>query len=277
VEPDPGFEAFLQRVAARLVPVDFARVPVAQGGVTHAAVALLLRPENRTPGSDPPGDSAEILFIKRAIRAGDPWSGHLAFPGGRAEERDASLLEIAMREATEEVGIDARQGGRLLGRLPTLRPSSASIPSITVTPFVALVPAGAVPRPQPEEVQEAFWIPLAALRGTGLSAIVRWNQGGHTRTARLSVTEGPDLGHHRAHSHSIPRACRVTLSIRRRTTYGCRNLLHGVADVVHRDHHAGHLVLPGALEEAPLILPGSRGSPGTVIRVSSLPFGEDAW
>jgi 8-oxo-dGTP pyrophosphatase MutT (NUDIX family) len=178
---DPSFEAFLQRLAARLDPADPAKVPAAEGGVTHAAVTLLLRPAGRDLGSDATEDSTEILFIKRAARAGDPWSGHLAFPGGRAEEWDATLLDIAIREAAEEVGIDARQGGRLLGRLPTVRPLSARIPSITVTPFVALAPPGAVLRLQPEEVEEAFWMPIAALRRSGRSATVRWETRDGTR------------------------------------------------------------------------------------------------
>ena len=178
---DSSFEAFLQRLAARLDPADLGKVPIAEGGVTHAAVTLLLRPAGGEDGSDATADSAEILFIKRAVRAGDPWSGHLAFPGGRAEEWDATLLDIAMREAAEEVGIDARQGGRLLGRLPTVRPLSARIPSITVTPFVALAPPGAVLRLQPEEVEEAFWMPITALRRSGRSATVRWETRDGTR------------------------------------------------------------------------------------------------
>ncbi len=177
---DNSFEAFLQRVQARLDPVDQAGMPAAEKGLTHAAVTLLLRPAGggahgrAGDAGHATGDSAEILFIKRAERAGDPWSGHLAFPGGRAEKEDATLLDLAMREAAEEVGIDARRGGRLLGRLPTVRPVSARIPSITVTPFVALAPQGAVPRVQPEEVEEAFWMSLAALRRSGRSASVRW-------------------------------------------------------------------------------------------------------
>jgi 8-oxo-dGTP pyrophosphatase MutT (NUDIX family) len=176
-----SFEAFLQRVSARLDPVDLARMPAAEGGVTHAAVTLLLRQAAGGAGGGAAGDSAEILFIKRAVRARDPWSGHLAFPGGRAEARDATLLDIAMREAAEEVGIDARHGGRLLGRLPTIRPLSVHIPSITVTPFVALAPQGAIPRLQPEEVEEVFWMSLAALRSTGRSAVVRWEARDGTR------------------------------------------------------------------------------------------------
>jgi 8-oxo-dGTP pyrophosphatase MutT (NUDIX family) len=154
------------------------KVPAVEGGVTHAAVTLLIRPVDgyaiNDPDGDARGDSAEILFIKRAERPGDPWSGHVAFPGGRAEVSDDTLLDIAMREAAEEVGIDARQGGRLLGRLPMLRPIGARIPSITVTPFVALVPPGAVARTQPTEVEEAFWMPIVVLRANGRTAKVRW-------------------------------------------------------------------------------------------------------
>ena len=178
---DLPFEAFLQRVSARLDPVDVGKMPAAEEGVTHAAVTLLLRPAGGSAGGDVRGDSAEILFIKRAQRAGDPWSGHLAFPGGRAEKQDATLLDLAMREAAEEVGIDARHGGRLLGRLPTVRPLSTLIPSITVTPFVALAPRGSIPRLQPAEVEEAFWMPLAVLRRTGRSAVVRWEARDGTR------------------------------------------------------------------------------------------------
>jgi len=178
---DFPFEAFLQRVEARLDPVDLAKIPAAEEGVTHAAVTLLLRPAGGAADGDATGDSAEILFIKRAERPGDPWSGHLAFPGGRAEKQDATLLDLAMREAAEEVGIDARHGGRLLGRLPTVRPLSTRIPSITVTPFVALAPQGAIPRLQPAEVEEAFWMPLAELRRTGRSAVARWETKDGTR------------------------------------------------------------------------------------------------
>ena len=197
--PNPSFEAFLARIAARLDPVDLEKVPAAEAGTTHAAVTLLLRPAGgeagRDAGDDAASDSAEILFIKRAERAGDPWSGHLAFPGGRAEKRDATLVEIAMRETAEEVGIDARQGGRLLGRLPTVHPLSTRIPSITVTPFVALAPEGAVPRPQPQEVEEAFWVSLAALRRSGRSATVRWEvKGGMRELPAFPSPRGPIWG-----------------------------------------------------------------------------------
>ena len=178
---DLPFEAFLQRVSARLDPVDVAKMPAAEKALPTRRSRSSCARRAGAPGGDVRGDSAEILFIKRAERAGDPWSGHLVFPGGRAEKQDATLLDLATREAAEEVGIDARHGGPLLGRLPTVRPLSTLIPSVTVTPFVAFAPRGAIPRLQPAEVEEAFWMPLAVLRRTGRSAVVRWEARDGTR------------------------------------------------------------------------------------------------
>jgi 8-oxo-dGTP pyrophosphatase MutT (NUDIX family) len=90
---------------ARICSALDSHTPVAteEEGVRKAAVALIFRlGENDVP---------ELLFIKRAEYEGDPWSGQIAFPGGRAEERDGSLAETAIRETREETGIDlAREG-----------------------------------------------------------------------------------------------------------------------------------------------------------------------
>ena len=165
-----AFETFLDRLTARLDPAD---APAASsGGAIHAAVALLLRPAAMA-GDGIVDGSAELLFIRRAERDGDPWSGHVAFPGGRPVAGDADLLAVAVRETSEEVGIDVRRGGRVLGRLPTIETLSARLPAVDVTPFVALAPEGAGAHPDPAEVEHAFWVPLAALRNAGPSAVVR--------------------------------------------------------------------------------------------------------
>jgi 8-oxo-dGTP pyrophosphatase MutT (NUDIX family) len=165
-----AFDALLDRLSARLDPTDAPMWP--GGGTIHAAVALLLRPAAGAAGGTVDG-SAEILFIRRAQREGDPWSGHIAFPGGRPEAGEADLLAVAVRETVEEVGIDVRRGGRVIGRLPTVEPLSARLPPIDVTPFVALAPEGAAAHPDPGEVEEAFWVPLSELRSAGPSAVVR--------------------------------------------------------------------------------------------------------
>jgi 8-oxo-dGTP pyrophosphatase MutT (NUDIX family) len=173
-----AFGAFLDRLSARLQPVD---VPAFSGGGTiHAAVILLLRPAAKAAGDDVDG-SAEVLCIRRAQREGDPWSGHIAFPGGRPTAADPDLLAVAVRETVEEVGIDVRRGGRVLGRLPTVEPQSRRLPPVDVTPFVALAPEGAGARPDLGEVADAFWVPLSSLRDAGRSEVVRHVVGGGPR------------------------------------------------------------------------------------------------
>src|SRR5262245_57207262 len=69
------------------------------------------------------GDSArgpEILLIRLAAHPDDPWSGHMAFPGGREDPGDPDLLSTAMRETLEELSLDLRSAARLLGSLDEL-------------------------------------------------------------------------------------------------------------------------------------------------------------
>lgn len=63
----------------------------------EAAVAVILRGQ---------GPDTDILFIKRAEKRGDPWSGHMAFPGGHRETGDRDLKAAAERETLEEIGLD---------------------------------------------------------------------------------------------------------------------------------------------------------------------------
>lgn len=117
-----------------------------------ASVALLVRPG---------GAELEILVIQRGIRAGDPWSGHMAFPGGRQDPADRDALATAIRETREEVGIDLARHGRLLGALDAVQPR-AGAPAVAVSPFVFAVPPGATARPN-YEVAAALWIPIPEL------------------------------------------------------------------------------------------------------------------
>jgi 8-oxo-dGTP pyrophosphatase MutT (NUDIX family) len=141
----------LQRLVARLAT----RAPLddTAAAARHAAVAAVLRCVD---------DEPELLFIKRAERAGDPWSGHMAFPGGRVDVRDVTLEDTAVRETMEELALDLT-AGRLLGRLDDLAPRSVNLPPIVIRPFVAVVPSDVQFTPN-DEVAATFWVPIAALR-----------------------------------------------------------------------------------------------------------------
>jgi 8-oxo-dGTP pyrophosphatase MutT (NUDIX family) len=126
-----------------------------RGSGRDAAVAAILRA--------PQPDELELLLIRRADRAGDVWSGHVALPGGRRESDDADVVATATRETMEEVGVDlAAPGARLLGALPPLLPRSPLLPPLTVHPFVWFV-THADPRTS-VEVASTHWVTIAHLR-----------------------------------------------------------------------------------------------------------------
>jgi len=85
-------------------------------------------------------------------------SGQVSFPGGRVDARDASPEAAALREAHEEIGLDARRV-ELLGRLPEYRTGTG----YRITPVVGVVAAPFELKPHPGEVSEVFEVPLAVL------------------------------------------------------------------------------------------------------------------
>lgn len=127
-----------------------------------AAVAALVR---LAEDSDDP----ELLFIKRAVVARDPWSGHVAFPGGRHEVSDGSLVDTAIRETREEMAMDIATFGKLIGQLDDLAPRSPSLPPIVVRPFVFVVPP-ALNFTRNVEVADAFWVSVSMLRSAEAKA-----------------------------------------------------------------------------------------------------------
>jgi 8-oxo-dGTP pyrophosphatase MutT (NUDIX family) len=137
-----------------LLPVD---VPP-QHSARLAAVALLLL-------EAPAG--VQLLLIRRAERAGDPWSGHMALPGGHSDPEDRDLLATALRETREELGVELDAERDCLGSLEDTPPIRSR--DLIVRPFVFALtrtPELAIS----EEVAEALWFPVQDIPSRAASA-----------------------------------------------------------------------------------------------------------
>ena len=137
----PSLDTFLERPdiarIARRISERSPRAVQATGNERYAAIALTLRPSAE--------GEPELLMIRRAEVERDPWSGHIACPGGRMDPDD----------------IDLARDGRILGALDDVAPRTPALPPLVIRPFVAVVVREAVTTPS-DEVAEAFWVPLSA-------------------------------------------------------------------------------------------------------------------
>ena len=141
------------------------------------ARALLRRPAKRTGGDGPRAAVAlvvregaagrlELLFIRRAEHEKDPWSGHVGFPGGRAEPGDPGLEATAVRETLEETGLDLARDGEGLGALDEVRALARGRPvDLVIAPFVFRL-RGQLDGAPSHEVVSLHWLPLERLLAT---------------------------------------------------------------------------------------------------------------
>lgn len=113
----------LRRAVARHSPPEV----VSEEGLQLAAVALIF-----TPGPE----GLELCMIRRSDHPDDPWSGHMAFPGGRRDAEDNTSLHTAMRETLEEIGVALEHEDCLGGLSPLRVPYRVSGAAMVIEPFV---------------------------------------------------------------------------------------------------------------------------------------------
>ncbi len=131
--------------------------PVTDEQDANAAVALLLKPEEA---------GTNVLFVKRVENPADPWSGQVAFPGGKRDVKDLNLKQTVIRETLEETNINLLDGCRFLGVLTVLR--SEPRPEMKILPFVILLEREPSMRLNEKELEGFVWIPLEEIvRGKG--------------------------------------------------------------------------------------------------------------
>ena len=150
--------------------------------LVRAAVCIILR--NTDHG-------VEALMMRRADKKGDPWSGHMAFPGGKADNKDTSTYHTALRELEEETGFQqAEQVLDSVGRLSDVitRPHSGNRPMV-VTPFVFTLNTDVNFSPN-HEVAELVWIPLEYLSNIAHREKMKWHTKGVDITLPCYYYEG---------------------------------------------------------------------------------------
>ena len=142
----PQLAGFAERLAAALAVREGERL--ARPEARRAAVAVVVSRE----------DDPALVFIRRKVRRGDPWSGQMALPGGFQRADGESLAATAARETLEETGLDLAGRGQLLGALDDLSPRTPYLPPIIVSPHVFAV-SSREPLVPGDEADEALWLP----------------------------------------------------------------------------------------------------------------------
>ncbi len=125
--------------------------PAGEEQDSTAAVAIVMKQGRK---------DLEILFVKRVVNPKDPWSGQMAFPGGKRSENDKTLKETLMRETFEEVNIDLGTS-QILGVLKAL--VSLPRPDMKILPFIVLLKDEPEIKLNEEELEDFVWISLRDL------------------------------------------------------------------------------------------------------------------
>jgi len=152
IETDPRFWVLSEALASYAADAD--DPPPADPHFLQAAVSVVIRATS----------TLDLLLIKRARSERDPWSGHMALPGGRRDPDDPSLLATAVRETWEETGLELSGTAAHLGELDEVGPASVRLPQLTIKPYVFGVPAASRASDSSPEVDSVYWVSLEELR-----------------------------------------------------------------------------------------------------------------
>ncbi|MDQ7029913.1 MAG: CoA pyrophosphatase [Ardenticatenia bacterium] len=158
-----------------VVPVDLDRI--------RDALALPHRPIHRLPPGwrraavllpIHPGTDGWHLLLTRRTDAVPTHKGQISFPGGRVEPTDPDLAATALRETHEELGIPPDHV-QLMGRLDDVQ---TRVSQYVVSPFVGLLPAAPLLRPNPAEIAAVFSVPLLDLLDPAIHHVEWWEYAG---------------------------------------------------------------------------------------------------
>jgi len=127
---------------------------IREGDFVHASVLMILKQCDL---------GFSLLFIKRPESEWDPFSGHMAFPGGKMDSVDKSKLDTAIRETKEEVGININKSGKILGALDDVNPNNPRVRNYVVTPYLSVLNEEVTIIPDVKEVERTVWVPMRHL------------------------------------------------------------------------------------------------------------------
>lgn len=117
----------------------------------RASVAVILNVLN---------NDLNLLLIKRTENPKDPYSGHVAFPGGKISSEDNEPIDTAVRETFEEVGIDLIRCGTYLGGLDDIKPLNPNGPKFIVSPYIFILKDSVNPKINYDEVEDSMWVSI---------------------------------------------------------------------------------------------------------------------
>jgi 8-oxo-dGTP pyrophosphatase MutT (NUDIX family) len=119
--------------------------PISDHQEANAAVGLILIQVQQ---------DFKILFVKRVERLSDPWSGQIAFPGGKKETKDSNLKDTVIRETFEETNIKLDEDN-LIGVLEAI--DSGHFSNIKILPFISLLKGPQIIKLNKKELDNYFW------------------------------------------------------------------------------------------------------------------------